>query len=215
MRSYQQLFAELKRRRVFQVAWWYGIVAFGVLQAADIALPRLGLPDWTVTFMLAVVLLLFPVALMLAWAFEVTPDGMRRTEAPTPGELEAMVAAPPSQRWPAGLLALLGVLALVASTWWLARRTAPDADGRENAAAIADQSPVRLAMTDAEDDRPSLAVLPFADMSPGGDQAYFSDGITEEILNTLAKVRDLTVAAPTSAFAFNVLPDCATPLTLR
>jgi len=202
MRSYQQLFAELKRRRVFQVAWWYGIVAFGVLQAADIALPRLGLPDWTVTFMLAVVLLLFPVALMLAWAFEVTPDGMRRTEAPTPGELEAMVAAPPSQRWPAGLLALLGVLALVASTWWLARRTAPDADGRENAAAIADQSPVRLAMTDAEDDRPSLAVLPFADMSPGGDQAYFSDGITEEILNTLAKVRELKVAARTSAFAF-------------
>jgi TolB-like protein len=199
LKSHQQFFAELKRRHVFRVAWLYGIVAFGVLQAADLALPRLGLPDWTVTFMLAIVLLLFPVALMLAWAFEVTPEGMRKTEAPEPGEIEAIVAAPASKRWASGILALLGVLALVGSTWWLARRTAPGVEADARAVAGAG---VQFAMSDADDERPSLAVLPFADMSPESDQAYFSDGITEEILNTLAKVRELKVAARTSAFAF-------------
>ena len=77
MKSYQQLFAELKRRHVFKVAAIYGIVSFGVLQAADLMLPRLGLPDWTVTFMVAIVVLAFPVVLIIAWAFEVTPAGQR------------------------------------------------------------------------------------------------------------------------------------------
>ena len=201
MNSYQRFFAELKRRQVFKVIWWYGMVGFGVLQAADIALPRLGLPDWTVTFMLAVVLLAFPVAVMLAWAFEVTPAGVRRAEEASPEEIAAIVDAPASARWPSGLLALIGVLALVGSTWWLARRTAPVESGT-SAAESADPR-LQLALAgDPTDDRPSLAVLPFADMSPEGDQAYFSDGITEEILNTLARVRELKVAARTSAFAF-------------
>lgn len=200
MKSYQEFFAELKRRHVFKVTGIYGIVSFGVLQAADIMLPRLGLPDWTVTFMVALVVLAFPVVLIMAWAFEVTPDGVKRTDAPAPGEIESIIAAPASQRWPAGLLALVGVAALVASTWWIARRTAPEAAGGAESATPAD---VRLARADAGDEaRPSLAVLPFADMSPDGDQGYFSDGITEEILTTLARVRKLRVTARTSAFAF-------------
>ena len=203
MKGYQRFFAELKRRKVFKVAAVYGVVAFGVLQAADIALPRLGLPDWTVTFMLAVILLAFPVALILAWAFEVTPDGMRRTEDAEPGEIESIVSEPASRRWPSGLLALLGIAALVAGTWWLARETAPGADADDSTAGGAETGELRLAMADpANDDRPSLAVLPFADMSPEGDQGYFSDGITEEILNTLARIRELKIAARTSAFAF-------------
>ena len=106
MKSYQEFFAELKRRNVFKVAGIYGIVSFGIIQAADVMLPRLGLPDWTVTFMVAVVVLAFPVALLLAWAFDLTPEGLRRTDAPEPGEIESIMAAPASQRWPAGLLAL-------------------------------------------------------------------------------------------------------------
>ncbi|MGD8496467.1 MAG: tetratricopeptide repeat protein, partial [Gemmatimonadales bacterium] len=199
MKPYQQLFAELKRRHVFKVAWLYGIVAFGVLQLADIALPRLGLPDWTVTFMLAVLLLAFPVALILAWAFEMTPEGVKRTEQASEDEIRAIVAAPASSRWPAGFLALVGVAALVASTWWLARRTAPEAP----TAADRTGTTMQLALANAEaDDRPSIAVLPFVDMSPQKDQAYFSDGITEEILNTLARIDEIKVAARTSAFAF-------------
>ncbi|MEE8487942.1 MAG: tetratricopeptide repeat protein [Gemmatimonadota bacterium] len=201
MKSYQELFAELKRRKVFKVVGVYGIASFGVLQAADIMLPRLGLPDWTVTFMVALVVLAFPVVLIMAWAFEVTSEGVKRTDAPAPGEIEEIMAAPASQRWPAGLLALVGVAALVASTWWIARRTAPETGGSaESAATPAD---VRLAASDdTADTRPSLAVLPFVNMSADEDQDYFSDGITEEILNTLARVREIKVVARTSAFAF-------------
>jgi TolB-like protein len=200
MKSYQQFFAEMKRRHVFKVAGIYGIVAFGVLQAADMALPRLGLPDWTVTFMLALVLLAFPVVIIIAWAFEVTPDGVKKTDAPAPGEIEAIIAAPISQRWPVGLLALVGVVALLGSGWWIGRRTAPGADSGADSATAAD---VRLAMTDlVDDDRASIAVLPFADMSREGDQEYFSDGMTDEIISTLVQIRELRVAGRTSAFAY-------------
>ncbi len=199
MKSYQEFFAELKRRHVFKVAGVYGIVAFGVLQAADLALPRLGMPDWTVTFMLALVLLAFPVVLIIAWAFEVTPDGVKKTDAAAPGEIEAIVSAPMSQRWPSGLLALVGGAALIAGGWWVGQRTGGDSG------TVSDAGPAggaRLAYVDLSDDpRPSIAVLPFADMSPDGDQEYFSDGMTEEILNVLAKIRELRVAARTSTFA--------------
>ena len=197
MKSHQQLFAELKRRHVFKVAAIYGFVSFGVLQAADLMLPRLGLPDWTVTFMVALVVLAFPVVLIIAWAFEVTPDGVKRTDEAPPGEIARLVAEPASKRWPAGLLALVGVGALVAGAWWAGRQTAPASGdaGTGDAARLALEAP-------EADARPSLAVFPFADMSPEGDQAYFSDGITEELLNVLAKVRELKVAARTSAFAF-------------
>jgi len=197
MKSYQQLFAELKRRHVFRVAAFYGFVSFGVLQAADLMLPRLGLPDWTVTFMVAIVVLAFPVALIIAWAFEVTPDGVKRADEASPGEIERMLAEPAARRWPAGLLALVGVAALVAGAWWTGRRTAPVAGD----AWPGDTAHLALGAPEA-DARPSLAVFPFADMSAEGDQAYFSDGITEELLNVLAKVRELKVAARTSAFAF-------------
>ncbi len=200
MKSYQQFFAEMKRRHVFKVAGIYGIVAFGVLQAADMALPRLGLPDWTVTFMLAIVLLAFPVVLIIAWAFEVTPEGVKKTDVAAPGEIESIVAEPLSKRWPVGLLALVGVVALLGSGWWIGRRTAPGASAEANSSSPAE---VRLAMTDlADDDRASIAVLPFADMSADRDQEYFGDGMSEEIINTLVKIRELRVAGRTSAFAY-------------
>jgi len=201
MKSYQQFLAEMKRRQVFRVAAIYGAVAFVIIQVADIVLPRLGLPDWTVTFMVALLILAFPVALLLAWAFEMTPEGVKRTDVAAPGEIESIMAAPASQRWPAGVAALVGVIALVASTWWIARSTAPEAPDETAVAQSADGT--RFAMTGlSEDDRPSIAVLPFADMSPDGDQEYFSDGMTEEIVNVLAKISELRVAARTSAFAF-------------
>lgn len=197
--GYQRFFAELKRRHVFRVMAVYGAVAFVILQVADLALPRLGLPEWTVTFVLVLTIVGFPIAVVLVWAFEQTPDGIRRTERAGPQEIAAIVAQPASRRWPAGLLALVGVAALVTGAWWVGRQTAPRAEAVGDAG-LAD---VRLAMTEAGDEAgPSIAVLPFADMSPEGDQEYFSDGMTEELINTLAKIRGLTVMARTSAFAF-------------
>jgi hypothetical protein len=82
--GYQRFFAELKRRRVFRVMAVYGAVAFVILQVADIALPGLGLPEWTITLILALTLLGFPFAVVLAWAFDMTPEGMQRTADATP-----------------------------------------------------------------------------------------------------------------------------------
>ena len=203
MKSYQQMFAELKRRHVFRVTAVYGAVAFTLIQVADPMAKALLLPDAFLTYVAAILLLGFPFALVLAWAFELTPEGVRRTAPTTPEEIEAILAEPASRRWPAGLLALAGIVALLASAWWAGLRTGEGAaDEAANVAALRTDS-LQLSFTDVEKDtRPSIAVLPFANMSPDAAQEYFSDGITEELLNTLAKIRQLRVAARTSAFAF-------------
>ena len=157
------------------------------------------LPDVFVPFVVALLVLGFPIALVLAWAFELSPQGVRKMEAARAGEIEAIMAQPASKRWPAGLLALGGVALLVGSAWWAGRQSGA-AEAQADTAGRADA--VQLAFVDpAEDERPSIAVLPFDDLSPEGDQAYFSDGMTEEILNVLAKIRELRVAARTSTFA--------------
>lgn len=197
--GYKRFFAELKRRRVFRVMAVYGIVGFVVLQIVDLAVPALLLPEWTYRFVALILLLGFPVAIVLAWAFEMTPEGVQRTGEATAGEIEGIMAAPASQRLPAGLMALAGVVALVLGAWWVGTKTGAGMGSTATGSVPVD---ARLAFTDpASDPRPSIAVLPFADMSPEGDQEYFSDGITEEILNVLAKIRKLRVAARTSTFA--------------
>ncbi len=198
MKSYQGFFAELKRRKVFKVAAVYGVVSFGLIQVADPLTDALLLPDAFLTYVVASLMLGFPLALVLAWALEVTPDGVQRTGAAAPGEIEAMVSAPASQRWPAGLLALVGAGALLAGGWWVGQRTSNPSGVVAEASLV---SGVRLVDL-AEDPRPSIAVLPFADMSSAQDQEYFGDGMAEEILNTLVKIRDLRVAGRTSAFAY-------------
>lgn len=196
MKSYQELFAELKRRQVFKVSGVYGIVAFGLLQVAEPLAIALGLPDTFLTYIVALLLLGFPLALVLAWAFEVTPKGVVKTESVSSAELQEIIALPASQRWPAGILALVGIGALIAGAWWVGRQTAPEVTEAET-------SEPRLVLSDlSTDTRPSIAVLPFVNMSADEDQEYFSDGITEEILNVLAKLPELRVAARTSAFAF-------------
>ncbi|MDH3298494.1 MAG: hypothetical protein OEM96_09495, partial [Gemmatimonadota bacterium] len=102
----QAFFAELKRRRVFRVMALYGVVAFVVLQVADLVFPILELPDWTLQFVLMLTLLGFPIAIVIAWAFESTAEGIKRTEPAAPEEIQEIVAQPASKRWPAGLLAL-------------------------------------------------------------------------------------------------------------
>jgi len=203
MKSYQELFAELKRRHVFKVTAVYGVVVFGLIQVADPLAKSLLLPDVFLTYVSAILLLGFPLALVLTWAFELTPEGVRRTETAAPGVIEAIVAQPASKRWPSGVMALVGVVALLGGAWWAGVRS-----GRSGLEAGAGRMEARadslqLAFTDADaDGRPSVAVLAFANMSGEVDQEYFSDGITEELLNTLVKIRQLRVAARTSAFAF-------------
>jgi TolB-like protein len=200
MKSYQQFFAELKRRHVFKVAAIYGAVGFVLLQVAELLGQGLRLPEWFLPMVTALVLLGFPIALVVAWAFELTPAGVRRTEAAGPEEIDEIVREPAARRWGAGLFALVGIVALASGAWWVGTQTGfPEAESKVASPSGPD---ARLPLEDGDEDRPAIAVLPFEDMSPQGDQAYFSDGITEEILNTLVKVDGLKVAARTSAFAF-------------
>ncbi len=213
--AYQRFFAELKRRKVFRVAAVYGATGFVVLQVADLLAEGMELPSVVLRTTMFLVLLGFPIAMVLAWALELTPDGVKRTDPAETGELEAIVAGPVGSRWPAGVLALLGILALVAGAWWVGRSTAPGAEdatsvaGSSAGSSIAgggsgrDAAVLQLAYADLDtDQRPSIAVLPFADMSQAGDQEYFADGMTEELLNALAKIRELRVGGRTSSFAY-------------
>lgn len=194
-RRYQTFLADLKRRRVFKIAAAYGATGFVALEVADIIFPRLGLPDWSITLVVALILIGFPVALILAWALELTPEGVQRAASARSGELEAIVAQPRRSRWPAGLLALAGTALLLAGIIFIGGRQlagwGADANGGPAAEPAAD-----VAATAG----PSVAVLPFADMSPDADQAYFADGVAEEILNSLARIEGLGVAARTSSF---------------
>ena len=184
--GYQRFFAEMKRRRVFRVMAVYGVVAFAIIEAADAMFPRMALPDWTVTFVVWLALLGFPIAIVLAWAFEMTPEGMRRTAEAAPGELTEIIAAPASKSWPAGVLALLGMMALLAGAWYVGRQSAPASDV-DTAVGVSEAS---------------IAVLPFVNMSDDASNEYFSEGISEELLNLLAKIPELRVAARTSSFSF-------------
>lgn len=176
---YQRLLAELKRRKVFRLAALYGGAGFVAVQAADVFVPALGLPPAILRAVAFLVIAGFPIALLAAWIYERTPEGLKRTGDAAEGEIEAIVAEAPSRRWPAGLAALVGVGLIVLSAWWFATG--------------------RIRGTGTYD---SIAVLPFLSLSddPAGER--FADGLTEELLNGLAGVDDLRVAARTSSFAF-------------
>ncbi len=184
-KRYQILFAEFKRRRVFRVLAVYGAAAFAVMQAADIAFPRFGLPDWTVTFVVALLAIGLPIAAVLAWAFELTPEGVRKADPAAAGELEAIVAQPARRRWPAGVFALAGVALLALGGWWVYR------DAGSGGTDVAEWPPTR-----------SIAVLPFANMSGDPENEYFSDGITDDIITHLSKLADLKVISRTSAMRY-------------
>ena len=145
-------FAELKRRHVFRVAAAYVVTGWVVAQVAEFLLESFVAPDWILQALIVVLFLGFPIAIVLAWAFELTPEGVQR---------DSSVADDPSP-------------------------------------ALAE--PQSQSPGDSPDQ--SIAVLPFADMSADQDQEYFSDGLSEELLNLLAKVPGLHVASRTSAFSF-------------
>jgi len=180
--SYQRLFAELKRRRVFRVAAVYGASAFVVLQVADLLQEGLQLPQAFLTVATVLALAGFPLALFLAWAYERTPQGVVRTPEPRPHEIDEIVAQSRAKRWPVGIAAALGTALLLLGSWWVL--------GRPGAPGVVDRG-----------DYSSIAVLPFENMSGNKEDAYFADGLSEELLNALTRVPGLRVAGRTSSFA--------------
>jgi TolB-like protein/tetratricopeptide (TPR) repeat protein len=179
------LLAELRRRNVFRVAASYLVVGWLTLQIVSLIAEPLGLPDWTDTLVIVLIGIAFPIALILAWAFEVTPEGVKLTAAvPEDQSIAGKTARRLDYVIAGGIVVLIGAI-----VWQQVARpqaaTAPELAARAEAGEGA-----------------SVAVLPFADMSPDSDQAYFADGISEEILNVLVRIPGLQVAGRTSSFAY-------------
>lgn len=182
------LFTELRRRNVFRVGAAYAVVAWLLIEISDTVFPRLGLPEWTVTFVIAVLLLGLPVALFMAWAFELTPEGVKRTQ-----DLSAHEAAAAGRGRGLDWLIVLGLVIVIT---FMAAERLPLA-GRH----AAETSAATAAGTTGAQ-QSSIAVLAFDNMSPDPANAYFAEGISEEILNILAGIDGLHVASRTSAFSF-------------
>ncbi|HUE96451.1 MAG TPA: tetratricopeptide repeat protein [Longimicrobiaceae bacterium] len=183
----QSLFAEMKRRRVFRVMAVYGAVAFIVLQAADLVFPMLALPEWTIRLVLGLALLGFPLAIVLAWAFETTPEGVRRTEPAKPEEIRELVAQPRSRRWPAGFLALAGMALLFATGWWMGAGRGGDS-----------AAPNLLVPEARAAEFRTLAALPFRNVNGDDDNGIIAVGIHEDLLSQLSRIAALRVTSRTS-----------------
>ena len=188
-RVYQRFFAELKRRRVFRVMAVYGVVGFGLLQIMDLVVPALLLPQWTYRFLALILLLGFPVAIVLAWAFEMTPDGVRRTADAAPGELMQIVAAPAVGRWTVGLAAAGGTALFLIGVWVVFGRSSGSDAGTDAAAA---SNPTHA----------SIAVLPFNNLSGDEETQPFVEGLHNDLLMQLSKIGALTVISRTSVLEY-------------
>ena len=181
------IFSELKRRNVFRVAGVYAVVGWLLVQMAAVLENSLNMPGWFDTVVVSFLLIGFPIAMILAWAFEMTPEGFKKTEAVQPGESVAAKTASILDMALVGGLAIVGILIV-------GDRLAPKAAIVPGGSVVA-AGGVQFAGQ-------SIAVLPFEDFSPGKDQEYFADGIAEELLNVLARVEGLRVASRTSAFSY-------------
>ncbi len=171
-------FSELKRRNVYKVAVAYAVVGWLLIQVATQVFPFLEIPNWVIRLVIALVAIGFPIALIIAWAFESTPEGIKRTEAADAAQQHSK-----SRTW---IYVVVIGAAISLGLFFLGRYSASSISG--NAAST---------MTEK-----SIAVLPFVNMSSDKEQDYFSDGLSEELLNQLAQIPQLRVIARTSSFSF-------------
>ena len=174
----KNFFAELKRRNVYKVAIAYAVISWLLVQAGSILFPTFEAPGWVMKAFVTVIAAGFPIALVIAWAFEMTPQGMKRTEDISPDEFIPQW----SRRKFATLILSMAVIAgglLIFQLW--RTRSVP--------------MPVSVPAK-------SIAVLPFENLSGNPENAYFTDGIQEEILMRLAKVADLKVVSRTSTVRY-------------
>jgi len=177
-------FAELKRRNVYKVAVAYAVVGWLLIQITTQVFPFFEIPNWGVRLIVLIVALGLPIALMLAWAFELTPEGVKRTET-----ADAVRQRPRGSLWI--YIVTLGA-ALSIGLFLFGRYTAQRAIS--NRAGAAEQLPAGQAIQQSVAEK-SLAVLPFANLSGNPENAYFAAGIQDEIITRLAKIGELKVVS--------------------
>ncbi len=184
----KSFFGELKRRNVYKVAVVYAIVGWLLVQIATQVFPFLEIPNWVVRLVIALVVIGFPIALVIAWAFEATPEGIKRTEV-----ADAMpVSAAIGRKKHAWIYVVVIAAAISVTLFFLGRYTA----GNKSVASAPNELPTK-----------SIAVLPFDNLSRDPDNAYFCEGVQDEILTRLAKVADLKVISRTSTQRFKSAPE--------
>lgn len=168
-------FEEVKRRKVYRVAVAYVVAAGGIIQLASAAFPAWELPNWALRMVIVLLLIGFPIALIFAWAFDVTPEGIQRTS-------RTDIARPSHRRRNIAILVVVGLLiSALAGFFLLPRASARKVDK-------------------------SVAVLPFENLSDDRENAYFADGIQDDILTNLSKIGDLKVVSRTSVMSYRGKP---------
>jgi len=189
-------FNELKRRNVFRVGIAYTVAAWLLLQVTDIVFPRIGLPDTAVTLVIALLAIGFIPALIFAWAFEMTPDGIKREK-----DVDRSQSITPNTGRKLDRM-IIGIMAVVITFLVLDRFLWTDNAGQLDQATASSAVSSDQQEAPPEETGPSVAVLPFINMSEDSSNEYFSDGLTETLLHMLAQLPNLRVAARTSSFAF-------------
>ena len=193
------VFRELKRRNVFKVATAYLITAWLILQVASVIEPHIGLPSWFIPFIITILTLGLPIACLLAWAFELTPEGIKATKLVAK---EESITATTGKKMNTHIIIAMSIamVFLIYQAYFTSDDTvelvsAERQVNSENINKVEDN-------IDNDTNLVSIAVLPFVNMSNDPEQEYFSDGLSEELLNVLAGIEQLKVAARTSSFFF-------------
>jgi TolB-like protein len=174
----KNFFAELKRRNVYKVAIAYGVVAWLLMQVASKIFPFFEIPNWAVRLVVLLLVIGFPIALILAWAFELTPEGLKRTEFAD----ELPKKSSRNRLW---IYVVVIAAAISIGLFFLGRFTAPPKQSASNGVSSK-----------------SIAVLPFENFSEDKAFAFFADGVQDEILTDLAKIADLKVISRTSVMQY-------------
>jgi TolB-like protein len=184
-RESNNFFAELKRRNVYKVAVAYIVAGWALSQGIAQVFPVFDVPNWVIRLIVVLIIIGLPIALVLAWMFELTPQGIKRTET-----ADAMPAAAQQPRHRAWIFVIIIAGAISLGLFFLGRITAPSKPSGVN-----------------EVSSKSIAVLPFENLSSDKENTYFADGIQDEILTRLSKIAALKVISRTSTQKYKSAPD--------
>jgi TolB-like protein/Tfp pilus assembly protein PilF len=194
MNDKPSFFSELKRRNVYKVAVAYAVVGWVIAQIATQIFPFLEIPNWAIRLVILLIVIGFPIALIIGWAFELTPEGIKRTEDL---DLAASARQPRKHAW---IVVVIVGAALSVGLFFFGRYSAQTP--RQDASAARTE-----ATTVSTVPQKSIAVLPFENLSDDKNAAYFADGIQDEILTKLASIADLKVISRTSTAKYKSKPE--------
>jgi TolB-like protein/tetratricopeptide (TPR) repeat protein len=192
------LFQQLKQRNVFRVAALYLVVCWLILEPVHVVFHMLDVPVWANRLVLMIMAIGFPAALIFAWVYEITPEGLKPTAEVPHGQSVRRLTG---RRLDVAIIAVLAVALayFVLDKFWIAKHIT----GPQTMSSAAPETAARTSAAPAFAPPPhSIAVLPFVNMSGDKEQEYFSEGLTEELLNSLSRINELQVAARTSSFSF-------------